>query len=46
MRDDLRRKLNDAKTKQEPRHNRHLRENALPDPAAIDEGALLKNDQI
>jgi len=31
VRDDLRRKLNDAKTKQEPRHNRHLRENALPE---------------
>lgn len=26
VRDDLRRKLNDSKTKQEPRHNRHLRE--------------------
>jgi hypothetical protein len=46
VRDDLRRKLNDAKTKQEPRHNRHLRETALPDPTAIDEGDLLKNDQI
>jgi ribosome-associated translation inhibitor RaiA len=32
VRDDLRRKLNDAKTKQEPRHNRHLREVALPEP--------------
>jgi len=31
VRDDLRRKLNDAKTKQEPRHNRHLREHAEPD---------------
>ena len=28
VRDDLRRKLNDSKTKQEPRHNRHLREGA------------------
>ena len=28
VRDDLRRKLNDSKTKQEPRHNRHLREHA------------------
>jgi hypothetical protein len=26
VRDDLRRRLNDAKHKQEPRHNRHLRE--------------------
>jgi len=46
VRDDLRRKLNDAKTKQEPRHNRHLREHALPDSTAIDEGDLLKNDEI
>ncbi|MCM4084537.1 HPF/RaiA family ribosome-associated protein [Paractinoplanes hotanensis] len=30
VRDDLRRKLNDAKTKQEPRNNRHLREHAEP----------------
>ena len=30
VRDDMRRKLNDAKTKQEPRHNRHLRENVEP----------------
>ncbi|MBB2940938.1 ribosome-associated translation inhibitor RaiA [Actinoplanes lutulentus] len=30
-RDDLRRKLNDSKTKQEPRHNRHLREVPTPD---------------
>ena len=46
VRDDLRRKLNDSKTKQEPRHNRHLREHALPDSTAIDEGDLLKNDEI
>jgi ribosome-associated translation inhibitor RaiA len=26
VRDDMRRKLNDSKNKQEPRHNRHLRE--------------------
>ncbi|GAA0812835.1 HPF/RaiA family ribosome-associated protein [Spirilliplanes yamanashiensis] len=32
VRDDLRRKLNDAKTKQEPRHNRHLRDAATPAP--------------
>ncbi|WP_436519934.1 HPF/RaiA family ribosome-associated protein [Actinoplanes sp. HUAS TT8] len=31
VRDDLRRRLNDAKTKQEPRHNRHLRD--VPQPA-------------
>ena len=30
VRDDLRRRLNDAKTKQEPRHNRHLREHDAP----------------
>ena len=38
VRDDLRRKLFDAKTKQEPRHNRHLREHAEPDaePELID----------
>ena len=35
VRDDLRRKLNDAKTKQEPRHNKHLREHA--EPQATDE---------
>ena len=31
VRDDLRRKLNDSKTKQEPRHNKHLREHAEPE---------------
>ena len=31
VRDDLRRKLNDAKTKQEPRNNRHLREHVQPE---------------
>jgi ribosome-associated translation inhibitor RaiA len=31
VRDDLRRRLNDAKSKQEPRHNRHLREHAEPE---------------
>ena len=36
-----RRKLNDAKTKQEPRSNRHLRETAVPDPASVNEGELL-----
>ncbi len=36
VRDDLRRKLNDAKTKQEPRHNRHLREHAEPEPDVAD----------
>ncbi|GID93452.1 HPF/RaiA family ribosome-associated protein [Amorphoplanes digitatis] len=30
VRDDLRRRLNDAKTRQEPRNNRHLREQAVP----------------
>ncbi|MFV2102691.1 HPF/RaiA family ribosome-associated protein [Micromonospora sp. LOL_024] len=33
-RDDLRRKLNDAKTRQEPRNNKHLRVNTPPGPAA------------
>ena len=32
VRDDLRRRLNDAKTKQEPRSNKHLREHAEPEP--------------
>jgi ribosome-associated translation inhibitor RaiA len=31
VRDDLRRRLNDAKTKQEPRHNRHLRDVTQPE---------------
>jgi ribosome-associated translation inhibitor RaiA len=31
VRDDLRRRLNDAKTRQEPRHNKHLRENTQPE---------------
>ena len=31
VRDDMRRKLNDSKSKQEPRNNRHLREHALPE---------------
>jgi ribosome-associated translation inhibitor RaiA len=30
VRDDLRRRLNDSKNKQEPRHNRHLREHGEP----------------
>ncbi len=41
VRDDLRRRLNDAKTKQEPRHNRHLREHGLPDAGAVDDGDLV-----
>jgi ribosome-associated translation inhibitor RaiA len=36
VRDDLRRRLNDSKSKQEPRHNRHLREHAEPE-APVDE---------
>jgi ribosome-associated translation inhibitor RaiA len=35
VRDDLRRRLNDSKTKQEPRHNRHLREHDEPQPAEL-----------
>jgi ribosome-associated translation inhibitor RaiA len=43
VRDDLRRRLNDAKTKQEPRHNRHLREVTGPDPELLaDPEALLQ----
>jgi ribosome-associated translation inhibitor RaiA len=34
VRDDLRRRLNDSKTRQEPRHNRHLREVPQPDLGA------------
>lgn len=34
VRDDLRRRLNDAKTRQEPRHNRHLRD--VPQPEVTD----------
>jgi ribosome-associated translation inhibitor RaiA len=37
VRDDLRRRLNDAKTRQEPRHNRRLREHNLPDAAPASE---------
>jgi ribosome-associated translation inhibitor RaiA len=44
-RDDLRRRLNDAKTKQEPRHNRHLREKELPEPLEGDEVALLTDSE-
>jgi ribosome-associated translation inhibitor RaiA len=36
VRDDLRRRLNDAKTKQEPRHNRHLRDAAARDAVAAE----------
>ena len=35
VRDDLRRRLNDAKTKQEPRHNRHLRDVAQPEAGEL-----------
>jgi ribosome-associated translation inhibitor RaiA len=45
VRDDLRRRLNDAKTRQEPRHNRHLRETSLHDPAAVEEGVLIVGDE-
>ena len=34
VRDDLRRKLDDAKTRQEPRNNRHLRER--PEPEVVE----------
>ena len=35
VRDDLKRRLNDAKTKHEPRHNRHLRD--VPQPLSDEE---------
>ena len=35
VRDDLRRKLNDAKTRQEPRHNKHIRGMAQTVPAPL-----------
>lgn len=35
VRDDLRRRLNDSKSKQEPRHNRHLREQAEPESSDL-----------
>ncbi|HEX8630076.1 MAG TPA: HPF/RaiA family ribosome-associated protein [Catenuloplanes sp.] len=44
VRDDLRRRLNDAKTRQEPRHNRHLRDAGLKDPNAVEPGDLLPDD--
>ena len=37
VRDDLRRRLDDAKTRQEPRHNRHLRDKRLSDLPIADE---------
>lgn len=47
VRDDLRRKLNDSKTKQEPRHNRHLREGRpeIEDPELIPAEGLPAADQ-
>jgi ribosome-associated translation inhibitor RaiA len=44
VRDDLRRRLNDSKTRQEPRHNRHLREAGLPEPIPVDEAVPLAGD--
>jgi ribosome-associated translation inhibitor RaiA len=35
VRDDLRRRLSDAKSRQEPRHNRHLREVVQPEPGDL-----------
>jgi len=43
VRDDLRRRVNDAKTKQEPRHNRHLREQALPEAVDLPEDGSTLN---
>ncbi|MEU4242290.1 HPF/RaiA family ribosome-associated protein [Actinoplanes sp. NPDC026619] len=39
-RDDLRRRLNDSKNKQEPRHNRHLREVPQLAPEALEPEAV------
>jgi ribosome-associated translation inhibitor RaiA len=36
VRDDLKRKLDDAKTRQEPRNNRHLRERPEPDVELVE----------
>jgi ribosome-associated translation inhibitor RaiA len=44
VRDDLRRRLNDAKTRQEPRHNRHLRDNVSQNEPAGGEGGLFVPD--
>ena len=44
VRDDLRRRLNDQKTRKEPRNNRHLREVGQPDPAAFGAGDPLPVD--
>jgi ribosome-associated translation inhibitor RaiA len=46
VRDDLRRRLNDAKSKQEPRNNRHLRESGPKDVMAVDEGDLIVGDTL
>jgi ribosome-associated translation inhibitor RaiA len=35
VRDDLRRRLNDSKNRQEPRHNRRLRDHAQPEPTDL-----------
>ena len=35
VRDDLRRRLNDSKTKQEPRHNKHLRDVEQPETTEL-----------
>jgi ribosome-associated translation inhibitor RaiA len=47
VRDDLRRRLNDAKTRQEPRHNKHLREESQPaaeTTSAVDTGQEVPAD--
>jgi ribosome-associated translation inhibitor RaiA len=46
VRDDLRRRLNDSKNKQEPRHNRHLRESGPKDVTAIEPGDLIEGDTL
>ncbi|MBE1486767.1 HPF/RaiA family ribosome-associated protein [Plantactinospora soyae] len=45
VRDDLRRRLNDAKTRQEPRHNRHLRDTGRPEPIPVDEATPSADDE-
>jgi ribosome-associated translation inhibitor RaiA len=43
-RDDLRRRLNDAKTREEPRHNRHLRDQPVLDASALEDTGTAEQD--
>jgi ribosome-associated translation inhibitor RaiA len=46
VRDDMRRKLNDAKTRQEPRHNRHLRDTTINDVLAPEDPPSGDDDDV